>query len=51
MFWETSADKAGAGSLIGTMVDTLGHNLEQTQNWLSFPESQYENVKAGMPGL
>ncbi|KAG0645801.1 Complement-fixation antigen [Hyphodiscus hymeniophilus] len=50
MFWETSADKTGADSLIGTLFDTLGQDLEQTRNWLSYPESRYKNVKSGMQG-
>jgi chitinase len=50
MFWETSADQPGARSIIGTMVNGLGNNLEQSQNWLEYPQSQYDNMRAGMPG-
>ncbi|KAH8684224.1 putative chitinase 1 [Tricladium varicosporioides] len=49
MFWETSADKTGAQSLISTIAGSFG-NLEQSQNWLSYPASQYANMVAGMPG-
>lgn len=51
MFWETSADKSGSGSLITTSFNGLGGmgGLESTQNLLSFPNSQYANIVAGMP--
>ncbi|RFU30217.1 hypothetical protein B7463_g6138, partial [Scytalidium lignicola] len=49
MFWESSADKTGSGSLIGTAAGNLG-SLDQTQNQLNYPASQYDNMKAGMPG-
>ncbi|KAH8816028.1 glycoside hydrolase superfamily [Xylogone sp. PMI_703] len=48
MFWESSADKTGSGSLIGTAASNLG-SLDQTQNQLSYPASQYANMVAGMP--
>lgn len=49
MFWETSADKTGSASLIGTVAGSFGA-LEQTQNLLSYPASQYANMVKGMPG-
>lgn len=49
MFWETSSDKSGDQSLIGTIAGSFG-NLEQSQNCLSYPGSQYANLVAGMPG-
>jgi chitinase len=49
MFWETSSDKSGADSLIGTIAGSFG-NLEQSPNCLSYPGSQYANMVAGMPG-
>jgi len=48
MFWEASADKKGADSLIGTSHTALG-GLDTTDNLLSYPNSQYDNVKSGMP--
>ncbi|KAI5279198.1 hypothetical protein KEM52_004466 [Ascosphaera acerosa] len=53
MWWETSGDrdpKQGRkenGSLIGTFVaDISGVGaLDQTQNALDYPESQYDNLK------
>jgi len=49
MFWETSGDKSGSDSLIGTIAGSFA-NLEQSQNQLSYPASQYDNIKAGVPG-
>lgn len=48
MFWEASADKTGADSLIGTSFNALG-GLDTTQNLLSYPNSQYANIVAGIP--
>jgi len=47
MFWETSNDKVGDESLIRTMVNTLDHNLEHSDNLLSYPDSKYNNLKGG----
>jgi chitinase len=47
MFWEASADKKGSDSLIGTSFNALG-SRDTTQNWLSYPNSQYANIVAGM---
>jgi chitinase len=49
MFWETSSDKSGSDSLIGTIAGSFG-NLEQSSNCLSYPGSKYDNMRAGMPG-
>jgi len=49
MFWESSGDRTGSGSLIGAVAGTLV-TLDQSVNLLSFPESQYANLAAGMPG-
>ncbi|TVY81616.1 Chitinase [Lachnellula suecica] len=48
MFWESSGDKNGTDSLISTVAGSFG-NLEQSQNTLSYPASQYANMVAGMP--
>ncbi|KAK3318198.1 glycoside hydrolase superfamily [Apodospora peruviana] len=47
MFWEASADKTDAGSLIGASSASLG-GLDMSQNWLSYPASQYANMAKGM---
>ncbi|KAH8197648.1 hypothetical protein TruAng_008192 [Truncatella angustata] len=47
MFWEASADKTDASSLIGTSYSSLG-GLKNTQNLLSYPDSVYDNIRAGM---
>lgn len=49
MFWEASADRVGAGSLIGSVAGGMG-GLDQSLNCLSYPDSQYANIVAGMPG-
>ncbi|TAQ83876.1 hypothetical protein B7494_g7800 [Chlorociboria aeruginascens] len=48
MFWETSADRTDSGSLISTVAGSFGA-LQQVQNLLSYPVSQYANLVAGMP--
>jgi len=47
MFWEASGDRTDDKSLIGTSARTLG-GIDQTQNQLSYPASQYDNMKNGM---
>lgn len=47
-FWEAGGDRDGEGSLVGTMKASMGV-LEQSQNWLLYPQSQYDNIRAGMP--
>lgn len=55
MWWETSGDKGGKaanpaeGSLIGTFVEGVGGvgALDQSENNLHYPESQYDNLRAG----
>lgn len=48
MWWETSGDKVGEGSLISTVANTFG-KLDSTQNLLTYPASVYDNLRAGMP--
>lgn len=49
VFWEASGDKSGANSLVATLAKQMG-KLDPTQNLLSYPASQYDNIRAGMPG-
>jgi chitinase len=52
MFWEASADRRDAGgSLIGTSYAGLGGEggVDGGWNWLSYPDSRYDNVRAGFP--
>uniref|UniRef100_A0A0P0BZ39 Endochitinase 1 n=1 Tax=Hypocrella siamensis TaxID=696354 RepID=A0A0P0BZ39_9HYPO len=46
VFWEASGDKKGDESLVDTMARSLGH-LDETNNMLSYPQSQYDNIKNG----
>ncbi|KAK6533507.1 hypothetical protein TWF694_002446 [Orbilia ellipsospora] len=47
MWWETSGDKVGYGSLVQTVVDTFGgvDQLDQKQNYLTYPLSKYDNIR------
>ncbi|KND90096.1 Endochitinase B1 [Tolypocladium ophioglossoides CBS 100239] len=49
VFWEASGDKTGEGSIVGAMAKSMGE-LESTENMLSYPGSQYDNIKNNMPG-
>ena len=51
MWWESSADKEGADSLIGTVVDGMGGpgSLLQQENCLEYPHTKYDNLKNGFP--
>lgn len=51
MWWESSADKDGAESLITTFVNNVGGigALDQSPNVLSFPASKYQNMREGFP--
>jgi chitinase len=48
VFWEASGDRTGANSLVGTLASQMG-SLDSTPNLLSYPASQYDNIRAGMP--
>lgn len=54
VWWESSADKVGSESLIQNVAEILGGSdgsgLECSQNQLSYPDSSYENLRAGIPG-
>ncbi|POS80119.1 glycosyl hydrolase family 18 [Diaporthe helianthi] len=48
MFWEASGDRNDSGSLLTTSYNALG-SLSSSQNLLSYPNSQYLNIVAGVP--
>lgn len=50
MFWEASDDRDGADSLVVAMAGQLG-SLSAALNLLSYPTSQYDNIRNGLPGL
>jgi chitinase len=54
MWWESSGDKSGEESLIGTVVREMGGHgkgkMEHKENWLEYPDSKYENLRKGFPG-
>ena len=49
MFWEASSDRNDNSSLVTTSLNALG-SLAYSQNLLSYPNSTYANIAAGMPG-
>ncbi|KAK1992636.1 family 18 glycosyl hydrolase [Colletotrichum falcatum] len=52
MFWEASADRTDGGSLLAASFDALGgpDAQDKSPNQLSYPDSQYDNIRAGVPG-
>ncbi|KAI9171635.1 Molybdenum cofactor sulfurase [Paramyrothecium foliicola] len=48
VFWEASGDKSGDESLVRIMATDLGQ-LESSDNYLDFPQSQYDNIRKSMP--
>ncbi|KFZ23178.1 hypothetical protein V502_02341 [Pseudogymnoascus sp. VKM F-4520 (FW-2644)] len=55
MWWESSADSLGSKSLIRSVYLALagqdGFGLESTSNRLTYPDSTYANLRAGMPDI
>ena len=51
MWWESSADKDGAESLIGNVVDVFGGPaaLEQSENCIQYPFTKFDNLREGFP--
>lgn len=51
MFWEASGDRNDTSSLLLASFNALGGAgaLDPRQNLLSYPNSQYANIVAGMP--
>ncbi|KAG9073737.1 hypothetical protein FRC06_011181, partial [Ceratobasidium sp. 370] len=47
MFWDLSGDKNGTESLAWTTAKVM-QKLDNTPNHLSYPGSQFDNVRAGM---
>ncbi|KAF6817743.1 class v chitinase 1 [Colletotrichum sojae] len=47
MFWEASGDRPGEQSIVRNMADWMG-KLEKSRNLLSYPISQYDNIRNNM---
>ncbi|RYO74213.1 hypothetical protein DL766_008657 [Monosporascus sp. MC13-8B] len=54
MWWESSADReeGSGGSLIANVVNVLGgrQTLDQKPNCIDYPQTKYDNLRAGFPG-
>lgn len=56
MWWETSGDHptSSKDSLITIAAEGLGeqggHHMENSENFLDYPQSKYDNLRLGMPG-
>ncbi|CAM1507084.1 Fc.00g067250.m01.CDS01 [Cosmosporella sp. VM-42] len=48
VFWEASGDKTGSKSLVRILAERMG-TAESSTNLLSYPKSQYDNIRNGMP--
>ncbi|EGY20872.1 chitinase [Verticillium dahliae VdLs.17] len=49
MFWEVSGDRTDEDSLVATSFELLGSlDARQGLNQLCYPDSRYENIRAGM---
>ena len=50
MWWEVSGDRYDGTGLIDNVVDSLGGKdgggMEQKSNWLRYPDSKYDNIRA-----
>ncbi|KAK5657491.1 hypothetical protein OQA88_3063 [Cercophora sp. LCS_1] len=51
MWWESSADKPGAESLIGNVVEVFGgpQALRWEENCITYPHTKYDNLRNGFP--
>lgn len=52
MWWEMSGDKRDSQSAVAAQVQVLGQGssgIEQRLNELDYPESKYDNLRAGFP--
>lgn len=47
VFWEASGDRNGTDSLVSTLAFAMGE-LNNQMNLLSYPTSQYDNIRNGM---
>ncbi|OLN92063.1 Endochitinase 1-like protein 1 [Colletotrichum chlorophyti] len=47
MYWEATGDKPGNLSIVQNMAKWMG-KLEKSKNLLSYPTSQYDNIRNGM---
>ncbi|KAF2400039.1 chitinase [Trichodelitschia bisporula] len=54
MWWESSGDRGGEESLIGTAFKGLeqcpARRMDWSENCLEYPESKWENLRKGFPG-
>ncbi|CAD0017813.1 unnamed protein product, partial [Aureobasidium pullulans] len=54
MWWESSGDRTGEGSIISMVVNGVGgyggKHMQKVENCLEYPHSKYDNLRKGFPG-
>ncbi|CAC9889066.1 unnamed protein product, partial [Aureobasidium pullulans] len=54
MWWESSGDRTGEGSIISMVVNGVGgyggKHMQKVKNCLEYPHSKYDNLRKGFPG-
>lgn len=54
MWWESSGDRVGQGSLITLVVNGMGgyegRKMQKVDNCLEYPQSKFDNLRKAFPG-
>lgn len=53
MWWESSGDRVGEGSIITLVVNGMGgyggKHMQKVENCLEYPHSKYDNLRNKLP--